>query len=582
MKKTKIVCTMGPTTDNPELLQQMIASGMDVARFNFSHGTHAEQGRRLELVRAAAALVGKPVALMADTKGPEVRLGIFAEGKVTLRVGEKFVLTTATIEGTQAMASVNYAKLPQDVKTGDKILLDDGKLIIEVEQVSGQEIFTKVIHGGVISSRKRVAVPGVPLGLPFLSEQDEQDLQFAVAHEMDYVAASFVCCAADVMVIRKVLEENGSSMGIIAKIESRAGVDNLEAILEVADGVMVARGDLGVEIPAEEVPIVQKRIIAKCNAVGKPVITATQMLESMINSYRATRAEASDVANSIFDGTDAIMLSGETASGQYPLEAVQTMAKIAVTTERALDYVAIFRNKGLSAKVNTANAISHATVQIAHELDADAILSITESGYTAKLIAKYRPEATVLAVTPQEASLRRMQLYWGVQPILGPHSDNTDEIMELSLGAAQEAGLLKKGDLVVITAGVPVGQLGSTNLIKVINLGTTLLKGVSIGRTSVVGRVCLVRSAADLERLTPTSIMVVAGMENEMGAAASKAAGIIAEEGGFTSAAAIVGITCRIPTIVGADGAMNKLKDGQEITMDMGCGAVYEGKINIH
>lgn len=582
MKKTKIICTVGPSTDDENLIVQMIEAGMDLARFNFSHGNYEDHEKRINLVKKAAQKAGKPVALVADTKGPEMRLGFFEQDKVNLVKGDRFCLTTTDIVGNNERASVNYSGLPEELAVGDAILLADGLLSLEVEEIDATEIYTKVIHGGTLSSRKRVAVPGVELKLPFLSEQDEADIKFAIDHDMDYIAASFVQKAEDVIAIRKVIETSNSSMNIIAKIENEAGVQNLDEILNVTDGVMVARGDLGVEIPAEVVPLVQKEIIHRCNKLGKPVITATQMLESMISNYRATRAEASDVANSIFDGTDAIMLSGETASGSYPLEAVQTMAKIAERTEEALDYVKIFREKGIGMRMNSTEAISHATVQIAQELDANAIITVTESGYTARMTAKYRPQAKVIAVSPRISSVRRMQLLWGVYPLLSDSSENTDKMIDLSVACAMEHNLIREGNLIVITAGVPVGQVGSTNLIKVINVGTKILTGVGIGKYSAVGKACLVHNLNDLQtKFKPGDILVVAGLENEAGSYATKASAIIAEEGGLTSSAAIIGITCGIPVIVGAYGAMEKIKNGQEITIDTACGTVYEGKINI-
>lgn len=581
MKKTKIICTMGPTTDNLELLVNMMHSGMDLARFNFSHGSHPEQAKRIELVRAAAKKADKVIALICDTKGPEMRLGLFKNDKTTLQEGHAFCLTTDEVEGDADLASVNYANLPEDVKAGDEILLNDGKLTLRVERTDKKKIYTTVTHGGEISSRKRVAVPGAILKLPFMSKQDVADITFAAQHEMDYVAASFVRSAADVLEIKKLLEQLGSKMGIIAKIENSEGINNIESILEVVDGVMVARGDLGVEIPAEDVPVVQKEIIAKCNKAGKPVVTATQMLESMITNYRATRAEASDVANAIYDGTDVIMLSGETASGSYPLEAVQTMARIAERTEAALDYAKLFRAKGLADQANLTAAISHATVQIAQELEADAIMTITESGYTARMIAKYRPQARVVGVSPVEASTRRMQLYWGVTPLLGDNFGNTDELIENSLEKAKAANLVADGEAVVVTAGMNVGKVGSTNLIKVINMGKEIAHGVGLGKNPVSGVVCKVQTQADLAKFQPGQIMVVAGLESEMAATAAQAAGIIAEEGGFTSPAAIVGINCSLPVIVGATGIMQKVANGSEVTMDVGSGSVYAGKINV-
>ena len=562
MKKTKIICTVGPSTDNVELLRKMMLAGMDLARFNFSHGNHEDHGKRLQLVRQAAEEAGKVIATIADTKGPEMRLGMFAESKIELNEGDDFCLTTEDYLGDRHMAHVNYAGLPQEVEVGSNILLADGLLSLKVVRIDGCRIYTKVVNGGELSSRKRVACPGIELKLPFLSEQEKAD---------------------DVIAIRKVLEEAGSSIGIISKIENEAGVQHIDEIIGVSDGIMVARGDLGVEIPTEDVPLVQKDIIARCNKAGKPVITATQMLESMINSYRATRAEASDVANSIFDGSDVIMLSGETASGKYPLEAVQTMAKIAVRTENALDYVHIFQKKGISERIHSTDAISHATVQISQEIKADTILTITESGFTARMIAKYKPQCTVVAVSRLPERVRAMQLYWGVLPLLGPYSTNTDEMIELSLQCALHHSVIKDGASVVITAGVPIGTPGSTNLIKVVTVGTKLLSGTGIGSKTVTGRICVGRTAADFkDKLQKGDILVVDVLNDEfVPQAAAKAAAIIAEEGGLTSSTAIVAVTCGLPVIVGAEKATSKLDDGLLVTVDPVSGDVYEGDINL-
>lgn len=583
MKKTKIICTVGPSTDDVELLGKMMLAGMDLARFNFSHGSHEDHGKRLALVKEAAAKVGKVVATIADTKGPEMRLGMFANNKVTLQVGDEFILTTEDVLGDEHIAHVNYSGLPNEVKVGNMILLADGLLSLEVTALEGSKIHTKVVHGGEVSNRKRVACPGIELNLPFLSEQDKADILFAVENDMDYIAASFVQKADDVLAIRKILEDAGSSIGIISKIENEAGVKHIDEIINVSDGVMVARGDLGVEIPSEVVPLVQKDIISRCNKAGKPVITATQMLESMMHSYRATRAEASDVANSIFDGSDVIMLSGETASGDFPLEAVETMAKIAKRTEEALDYVSIFQKKGISERTNSTDAISHATVQIAEEINADAILTITASGFTARMISKYKPRASVIAVSYREDRIRAMQYYWGVKPLLGPYSENTDDMIELALKRAMDEGYVKEGDCVIITAGVPVGKVGSTNLIKVVNVGTKLLRGVGIGKKSVTGKICKAVTTADfVDKLQQGDILVVDVLNDEcVPLAAQKAAAIIAEEGGLTSSTAIVGVTCGIPVVVGAANATNVLQDGQVVTVDTAGGIVYDGTINL-
>lgn len=581
MKKTKIICTLGPATDKKELLVNMINAGMDLARFNFSHGTHGECATRLQLLKEAEKETGRIIGYVADTKGPEMRLGLFKDDAVLLEEGKPFTLTTEDVEGTVEKAHVNYKGLPQDVKKGDTIWLNDGKETLEVVSTTDTEICTVVTNGGEISSRKRVAVPGAFLKMPFLSEADVSDITFAAQQGMDYVAASFVRNAHDALQIRRLLESLGSHMGILAKIENQEGVDNIDAILEVCDGIMVARGDLGVEIPMEDVPIVQKEIIAKCNALGKPVVTATQMLESMISNYHATRAEASDVANSIFDGTDAIMLSGETASGKYPLEAVQTMARIAKRTERAIDYVKVFEHKGMGEQIQTTAAISHATVQIAQELETNAIMPITESGYTARMVAKYRPKAPVVAVSPLDESLRRMTLYWGVTPLKGGKESNSDALIEDSLDRAMKAELLHKGDSVVVTAGRAVGKVGSTNLIRVINVGRKITRGQGIGKKPASGIVCKVEKKSDLAKFKPGMILCVAALENEMGTTAAQAGGIIAEEGGFTSPAAIIGINYGIPVIVGAQNAMDAVENGDLVTLDVSTGTIFAGRINV-
>lgn len=581
LKKTKIICTMGPRTEAPGVLEKMMEAGMNVARFNFSHGNHEEQEGRIKFVRETAAKTNKTIALLLDTKGPEMRLGKFAEGKVKLVEGQTFTLTSQEVSGTTEIASVNHALLPQEVTAGDKILLADGLVELLVEKTEGDNITTTVLNSGEIGDRKRVAAPGVSLNLPFLSEKDIADIQFGMKQDMDFIAASFVQRAADVLAIRKVLEDGNASMDIIAKIENAEGVKNIDEILKVADGVMVARGDLGVEIPAEEVPIVQKQIIEKCNKAGKPVITATQMLESMIMNPRPTRAEASDIANAIMDGSDCIMLSGETAQGKYPVEAVETMARIAVRTESALNYSSILIAKGIIPQRTTTDAISHATVQIAHELGASAILTSTQHGYTARMVSKYRPPANIVAVTPHLKTMRRMMLLWGVIPVLGVTSENSDEMVRNSVQYALAAGAVKDGDLVVLTAGVPAGMTGTTNMIRVHVVGNILFKGMGIGQKAVTGRVCIVNSMKDIEtKLKEGDILVIGSIDEETAPYAVKAAAIVAEEGGLTSHAAVVGISYGMPVIVGVDGATERLQDGAIVTVDASRGLVFQGEIN--
>lgn len=581
MKKTKIVCTMGPTTEKPGVMEKMMEAGMNVARFNFSHGNHAEHTVRIEMVRAAAKRVNKPIAILLDTKGPEMRLGNFVEGKVTIEQGEKFIITSRDVEGTKDICSVNHEFLPQEVAPGNQILLADGLVCLNVDFVEGDDIHTTVQNTGVIGNRKRVAVPGVSVNLPPLSEQDVKDVLFGAENQMDFVAASFIQRAADVLAIRKLLEDAGSDIHIISKIENAEGVKNIDEIIKVSDGIMVARGDLGVEIPTEEVPLVQKMIIEKCNKMGKPVITATQMLESMITNPRPTRAEAGDIANAIFDGTDAVMLSGETANGDYPVEAVEIMAKISIRTEQALKYSEMLHGKGPITQRTTTEAISHATVQVAHELNAASIITDTQSGYAARMVSKYRPMAHIVAVTPHERVLRKMLLMWGVQPVLRAPSQNTDEMVENAITSAISSGIVKEGDLIVLTAGVHATGTGTTNMIRVHVVGNILVRGVGIGQKAITGKVCVVRSLKDVEEnFKPGDVLVIACVDEQTAKYAATASAVIAEEGGLTSHAAIVGISYGIPVIVGVDGATAVLTNGATVTVDATRGLVYNGEIN--
>ncbi len=468
-KKTKIICTQGPATDREGVLDKLVAAGMDCARFNFSHGTHEEQLARIKAVRQAAARAGRPVALLLDTKGPEMRLGEFAAGKVQLEKGQTFTLTCDDAPGDETRVSVNHKNLWQEVKSGDTLLLSDGLVELTVTSIQGRDIVTEVQNSGPMSNRKRVAAPGIPLGLPPISEQDERDILFGIENDMDFVAASFVQRAEDVLAIRKLIEDHNGHMEIIPKIENFEGVRNIDAILEVSDGIMVARGDLGVEIPAEEVPLVQKQIIARCNAAGKPVIVATQMLESMTQNPRPTRAEASDVANAIFDGADAIMLSGETASGDYPVEAVTTMARIARRIEGALHYSDFLRDEDHDCRTTT-EAIAHATAHLALELGAKAVITPTESGYTAQMISKYRPRAAIFALAADERVARRLALRWGVTAVPAARGwDSAGNMVRLAAEAAKEAGIVASGDLTVITSGIK-SVTGNTNSIRVFRI----------------------------------------------------------------------------------------------------------------
>lgn len=472
MRKTKIVCTLGPATDNPEVLHAMVMAGMDVARINFSHGTHEEIGKRVELLRKTCEETGKTVAILADTKGPEVRLGHFKDGAAELVTGQTFTLSTDKILGDSTTSSVSYENLPQDVKTGNTILLDDGLIELTVEGVSNTTITTSVVNGGSISDRKGLNVPNVALNIPFISAKDRSDLRFISELEFDFIAASFVRTDEDVKQMRDELYRMGNkNIKIIAKIENAEGVRNVDAILTVADGLMVARGDLGVELAFEELPIIQKELIKKAYRQGKSVITATQMLESMIKNPRPTRAETSDVANAIYDGTSAIMLSGETAKGNYPLEALTVMAKIAQRTEKDVDYRKRFQTSTYKPVPSITNAISHATVTTAHDLEVAAILTVTKSGTTARNVAKFRPLCPIIACTPDPVAQRQLNLTWGVIPLLTKEEVDTAALFESAIGAAQKEGYINEGDLLVLTAGVPVGFAGMTNMLKVHEVG---------------------------------------------------------------------------------------------------------------
>ena len=469
LKKTKIVCTQGPSTEKPGVIDALIANGMNCARFNFSHGDHEEHLGRINMVREAAKKAGKVISLILDTKGPEMRLGEFKDGKVMLEKGNKFTLTYDDEPGDETHVSVNHKGLYTEVKPGDTLLLSDGLVALKVDEIKGKDIVTTIQNSGKMSTRKRVAAPGVSLGLPPISEQDAKDIIFGCEQDMDFVAASFIQRPDDVLAIRKLIEEHNGRMEIIPKIENLEGVKNFDAILEVSDGIMVARGDLGVEVPAEDVPLIQKEIIRKCNAAGKPVIVATQMLDSMERNPRPTRAEVSDVGNAILDGTDAIMLSGETASGDYPVEAVSTMNRIAQRIESSLEYKELYVERGLHHLKSRTRAIAHATVQMAYELDVPAIITPTEFGYTTKVVSKYRPKAAIVAYTPSEKALRQLNLRWGVYPVLGSMWKDADEMLSNATAAAVKEGLVQRGDMTIITSGVKAGK-GNSSSVRVYNI----------------------------------------------------------------------------------------------------------------
>lgn len=579
LKKTKIVCTLGPSSNTPEIIEKMIKAGMNVARFNFSHGSHEEHKQRIDMVRAASQKLGIPVALLLDTKGPEIRLGKFKNGSIMMEAGKDFTLTARDIEGDETIASMNYKELPQDVKAGDHILLSDGLVNLEVVSVEGEDIHTKILNSGKMSDRKRVAVPGIAINLPAVSETDAADIEFGCRMNMDWIAASFIQRGKDVLTIRKILEKHDSHMKIISKIECQAAVNNIDDIIKMSDGIMVARGDLGVEVPAEEVPMLQKVLIHKCQAAGKPVITATQMLESMCNNPRPTRAETSDVANAILDGTDAIMLSGETAGGLYPVEAVETMARVATFTES--NFTPKSYEDVDAESTTTTESIGKAVVKIAKDLHAAAIIASTERGGTAQMISKFRPACPIVAVSPHEAIVRRLQLNWGVQAVTGKEANDTDAVVDNAIFAALDNDLIKAGDLVVLTAGVPVAKAGSTNMIRVQVVGDVLLRGTGIGRNSAIGKVCVAESKEDLEKnFSDGCILVLRSARADFVDYMKRASAIVSEEVGLTSESAIVAITLGIPTVVGAAHAVDTLENGEVVTVDASRGTIFRGEAN--
>lgn len=470
MRKTKIICTIGPASESEERLKELMLAGMNVARFNFSHGTHEEQKVKLTRVIKVSNELGLPVATLLDTKGPEIRLKDFEGGKAMLEAGQQFTLTTDEVMGTAEKASITYKNLKDDVKKGMTILIDDGKIEMTIEKITENDIVCRVINGGAVSNHKGINVPGAILSMPYISDVDRADITFCAQMGFDFLAASFARCKEDIIEVRKILDEHKSKAKIIAKIENMQGIGNLDEILEVSDGIMVARGDMGVEIPLEEVPVIQKTMIKKAVAKGKHVITATQMLESMINNPRPTRAETADVANAIYDGTTAIMLSGESAAGKYPLEAVKTMARIAERTEQDIDYSGRMKKVTQDMKGDITTAISHATCTTAADLNAAAIITVTMSGFTAGMVSRFKPGCTIIGCSVNPRVCRQLNLLWGVEPLLIEKKDTAGDLFEEATLQAKKAGLIKEGDVVVLTAGVPLGITGTTNMLRVIEV----------------------------------------------------------------------------------------------------------------
>ena len=578
MRKTKIICTLGPSTDKEGVLRELIANGMNVARFNFSHGSHEEHLGRLEKLKALREELGKPVAALLDTKGPEIRLKDFKNGVENLVAGQTFTLTTRDVEGTNEICSITYKDLPMDVEPNGTIMLDDGLIKLQIQTVNDTDIVCTVLNSGKIKNKKGVNVPGVHLSMPYMSQRDKDDIIFGIQQGYDFIAASFVRTAQDVYDIRNLLNQYDSNIRIIAKIENREGVNNIDSILAAADAVMVARGDLGVEIDFTELPGIQKTIIDRSFSFGKPIVTATQMLDSMIVNPRPTRAEISDVANAIYDGTSAIMLSGETAAGAYPVEALKTMSAIAERTEqegfhlrgRTMDF-----NPG---KISVSDATAHAACLTARDVNAAAIVTVSESGTTARLLSKYRPQQPIIACVMREQVQRQLSLSWGITPLMMSLAHSTDELIEMSTALAKENGFLHDGELAVVTAGVPVGISGTTNMIKIHMVGNCLATGVGVGPENndvASGKACVCRTMDEVRaKFKPGMVLVVPSTSNEMLSFVRDAAALVVEEPGLNSHAAIAGKALLKPTVVGAAGATSHIRDGLMVAVDCAHGSV--------
>lgn len=569
IRKTKIVCTMGPNLFEKHLIAPLMKAGMNVARFNFSHGTYETHQHYYDEVCRIRDELGLPIATMLDTKGPEIRVRSFKNGRVTLQNGQLFTLTTDEVEGDEERVSITYKELPQDIAVGSSILIDDGLIGMQVERIDGADIVCRVLNGGVVSNNKGVNIPNAHLSMPFISEKDHQDILFAIKNGYDFIAASFTRCADDIMQIRHILQENNChTINIIAKIENMEGVENIDEILRVVDGVMVARGDLGVEVPLEDVPSLQKKLIQRGIAAGKPVITATQMLDSMIKNPRPTRAEATDVANAIYDGTSAIMLSGESAVGAYPVEAVETMVRIALRAEADMDYIRRF-SRDTSASTDVTNAISHATVTSAHDLNASAIITVTKSGSTARILSRYRPACVIVGCTTEKPVWRQLALSWGTVPLMIAEESNTDDLFEHAVDAAVQNGLVHDGELVVLTAGVPLGISGTTNLMKVHVVGHLLSRGQGLHGGKVVAPLCVIRNLEkDAKDFNTGDVIVCHQTTREMFSMLRKSSAIVLEDDNPEGHGAIAGMSLDIPVIIGAKNATNILKSGAVVTVD--------------
>ena len=579
-RRTKIVATIGPATSSPEMLKAIIEAGATTLRLNFSHGTHADHQRSIRLIRQTAFELNRPVAILQDLQGPKIRLGRFENGSIILAKGDRFILTNRPIEGTQEISCVTYNYLAEEVPVGANILLDDGKVEMVVEEINREkgDLHCRVTVPGKLSNNKGVNFPGVYLSIKAMTDKDREDLMFGLDQGVDWVALSFVRNPQDIIEIKELISSTGKSVPVVAKIEKHEAIEQMEAVLSLCDGVMVARGDLGVELPAEDVPVLQKRLIATANRLGIPIITATQMLDSMVSNPRPTRAEVSDVANAILDGTDAVMLSNETAVGSFPVEAVATMARIA---ERIEQEETLNNNSRLSRdnRRSIPNAISQAVGQIAENLGAAAIMTLTQSGATARNVSKFRPKTPILAITPHVNVARQLQMVWGVRPLLVLELPSTGQTFQAAINVAQEKNLLSEGDLVVMTAGTLQGVSGSTDLIKVEVVTAVLGQGIGLGQGSITGRARVVHNAMDASNFNSGDILVASRTGVDFVEAIRKASGIITEDESLTSHAAVIGLRLGVPVILGVNSATQIIKDGAILTLDMQRGLIYSGTV---
>lgn len=581
MRGTKIVCTIGPASESKEMLTRLIEEGMNVARLNFSHGTHEEQGEKIRKIKELREEMGVPIAIALDTRGPEIRLGTFACGPVHLVQGDKFTLTSRDVEGTDEIVSVSYKNLPKDLKPGMRVLIDDGLVELKVESIeNGTDIHCVTQNNGTISDHKGVNIPEGKISLPALTDQDEKDIKFGIKAGIDFIFVSFVRSDADVNSVRKLCRENGGKdIQIYSKIEAWGGVENITEIINASDGLMVARGDLGVEIEGERVPLVQKQIIRRANLAAKPVITATQMLDSMQYNPRPTRAEINDVANAILDGSDAIMLSGETAAGAYPAEAVRQMSNIAEVIESSSEFKSSIKNRHDWSSGDPSQAMAKSCVELASELEVKAIVTSTSTGFTSRMISKYRPKVPIIAVTPYETTANRLAMVWGVHSVVSQISTETDALIDRSILAALNTGIVEEGDTIILTAGIPVGRGSATNMMKVHTVGNIAVRGQGLDNGSVVGPVAIGSTEDELkDKFKEGDIIVAKHSGPDLIPFIEKCGGVVVEEEGRTNPAAIVGPLYNKPTVIGGINASQAVQDGEIVTVDSSTGLVYRGE----